>query len=73
MAASAWRTYYSFPLELGKETHDFANDTLKMSLVTSTSNFATLTIENLNIEFHPEEAYWVAEFTIVTLYQYQEG
>ncbi len=44
------------------------------------ADFATLTIEDVQIEFHPEEkkeeriipAWWEGEFTIVTLYQYEE-
>lgn len=44
------------------------------------AEFATLVVEDLEIEFQEEEeeedyiipAYWTADFTIVTLYQYQE-
>lgn len=44
------------------------------------ADFATLYIEEMEIEYHPEEeqeedilpAYWEAEFTVITLYQYQE-
>jgi hypothetical protein len=44
------------------------------------ADFATLYIEEMEIEYHPEEeqeedilpAYWEAEFKVITLYQYQE-
>jgi hypothetical protein len=44
------------------------------------ADFATLYIEEMEIDYHPEEeegehilpAYWEAEFKVITLYQYEE-
>ncbi len=45
------------------------------------ANFATLTVEDIEIDFHPAEekddrtipAWWEGQFTVITLYQYEEG